>query len=391
VHVPSAAAAITRAILERTADPLPKDRVSSDDRHGRATRKKSLCGKISARYFFGLLQRWRGYLLPPSYPGWRLWGSGKNPFLDWNSCPVTPSAPGRASGGFARRDLPDPVLAGSHGQTAPMMTGQAVCLAARRRYAIPCSALAFVLFRHFAPDSMAIVRIGLAIASADRPIQLKTKLPDFHAGARTVCQPALPRIAIAPQPPTASASDKTVAPFPHLGRASAVHGTTQRKHACRGNDRQSVKHGFLPWRGAANHLGPLWSSSIRAGRRFCTIAAAGSGSSCGTGFRGGARPTFGACSDARHAATCGTKRVPPCRSPRRMKRRSGAWSARRFDRAPGGRSARRGESPMRRARLLRLGKMRYRATLDAASRPATLSANVCSTKASSDVPESSRR
>src|ERR1700688_4984048 len=55
-------------------------------------------------------------------------------------------------------------------------------------------------------------------------------------------------------------------------------------------------------------------------------------------------------------------------------------NARRFDRTPGGRSARRGESRMRRVRLLRLGKMRYRATLEAASRPATLSANVFSTK-----------
>jgi hypothetical protein len=116
VHVPSAAAAITRAILERTTDSPPKDRVSSNDRHGRATRKKRPCGKISARYLFGLLQRWRGYLPPPLYPGWRLWGSGKNPFLDRNSCPVTPSAPGRASGRFARRDLPDPVLAGSDGR-----------------------------------------------------------------------------------------------------------------------------------------------------------------------------------------------------------------------------------------------------------------------------------
>jgi len=133
-------------------------------------------------------------------------------------------------------------------------TGEILKRRCKRRRA---SAFSVVLFRHLAPDSMAIVRIGVAVASAHRPIQLKTKVPDFHAGPRAVRRPALSGIAIAPQPRTASTPGKAVAPCPELGCVSSAHGTKQREHAGRGKDRQSGKHRFLPWRGSAKHLGPV--------------------------------------------------------------------------------------------------------------------------------------
>ena len=111
------------------------------------------------------------------------------------------------------------------------------------------SAFSVVLFRHFAPDPMAIVPIGIAIASAHRPIQLKTKLSDFHAGPRTVCRPALSRIAIAPEPRTAPTPDRAVASCPDPGCVCNVHATKQRKYACRGDNRYSVRHRLL--RGAS--------------------------------------------------------------------------------------------------------------------------------------------
>ena len=62
------------------------------------------------------------------------------------------------------------------------------------------------------------------------------------------CYPALSRIRITPQAPITSATDKTAALFPYLGCTSAVHGPEQAKQACHGNDRQFVKHRFLPMR-----------------------------------------------------------------------------------------------------------------------------------------------
>jgi hypothetical protein len=59
------------------------------------------------------------------------------------------------------------------------------------------------------------------------------------------CYPALPRTRITPQSAITSATDKTIAFFPHLGCACAVHSPYQANQACHGNDRQFVKHCFL--------------------------------------------------------------------------------------------------------------------------------------------------
>src|SRR5438270_10291941 len=94
---------------------------------------------------------------------------------------------------------------------------------------------------------MAVVRIGVPVAPADRPIQLKAEVSDFHAGASTIGEPALSRIPVAPQPRRASATRKVAAALAEFGGAYRVDGTQQRKRARRGNDRQSGNHRFLPW------------------------------------------------------------------------------------------------------------------------------------------------
>src|SRR5262245_55612383 len=108
------------------------------------------------------------------------------------------------------------------------------------------SALSVMFFRDPRTDPVAIVRIGVAVAAAHGPVELKAKLPHSHARPPPLGGPALSGIAVAPQAISAADAGRDVTFFAELrGGARAVHRTKDGNHDRAEVGRPSGDHRLL--------------------------------------------------------------------------------------------------------------------------------------------------